>query len=99
MKTLVKIILIISIAFLISGCSWRLPWNKPQVEPVVEIIYINKYIECPKMDSPVYIRFDVDFHIGHLRNLEILRNNMEQSLRYIDSLENTIQCYVIQTKN
>jgi len=94
MKILAKIILIISTVFLISGCIW----SRPHIEQPVEIIYINKYIECPKSDSPVYSRFDSEFHIGHLKNVEILRSNMEVSLRYIDSLENTIQCYVIQTK-
>lgn len=94
MKMLLKSILIISIVLLISGCLW----SRPHIEQPVEIIVINKYIECPKMVAPTYTKFDVDLHIGHLKNMEILRSNMESSLRYIESLENTIQCYVIQSK-
>lgn len=92
---LLKSILIISTVFLISGCLG----NKQHIEKPVEVIVINKYIECPKVDAPLFSKFDVEFHIGHLKNMEILRENMETSLRYIDSLENTIQCYVIQSKD
>lgn len=96
MKNLVKSILIISTPLWISGCLW---FSEPHIEQPVEIIYINKYIECPKMEKPLLVKFDGEYHIGHLKNMEILRENMELSLKYTDSLENTIQCYVDQATN
>lgn len=97
MKTLVKNILIILIAFSISGCSYRIvKWPLP--EPEIEVVYVTKFIECPAPNKPVFTHFDNEFHIGHLKNMEILRQNLEFTLRYSDSLENTIGCYVAQTK-
>lgn len=93
MKKLVKNTLSILIIFLlISGCA------KPQPEPRIEIVYVNKYIECPAPDKPVYGVFNEDIHVGHLGNLEMMRHNLELALKYNDSLENTVECYTKQVE-
>ena len=93
MRKLAKNILVISIlSLVISGCV------PPCPEPVIEITMVNKYVECPAPKPPTYGIFDNELHVGHLGNLEMMRLNLENSLRYNDSLENTIKCYEKQTE-
>ena len=92
MWKLVKNILIISILCLvINGCV------PPCPEPIIEVTNVHKYVECPAPKPPTYGEFNSELHVGHLGNLEMMRLNLENSLRYNDSLENTIECYESQT--
>ena len=94
MKRLVSNMLIISILCLgISGCG---TWNCP--EPDIQFDAVQKYVECPAPPVPVYGEFNNELHAGHLGNLEMMKENLESSLRYNDSLENTLDCYKKQAE-
>lgn len=96
MKRLVKSTLsILILCLLISGCADKLP---PEHDPF-ECPEVQQYIECPAPAKPVYGEFSEEIHVGHLGNLEMMRENLEKALKYNDSLENTIDCYKKQTEN
>lgn len=94
MKTLAKNMLgILILCLVISGCA------KPVPEPRIEVIHVNQYVECPAPRPPIYGKFSEEIHVGHLGNLEMLRENLEKALKYNDSLENTLECYRKQTES
>ena len=93
MKRLASNMLIILILCLvISGCC------KPCPEPRIDVVHVNQYVACPAPDAPIYGEFNPELHVGHLGNLEMMRENLEKALRYNDSLENTINCYEKQAE-
>ncbi len=94
MKTLAKNMLgILILCLLISGCC------KPCPEPEIKITKVYSYVQCPKPEKPVYGVFSEELHVGHLGNLEMMRENLENALRYNDSIENTIKCYETQARD
>lgn len=93
MKKLVNNMLIIIMSFLVlNGCA-----AKVCPEPKIEVVYVNRYIECPAPPTPTYGLLNPELHMGHLGNLEMMRTDLELAMRYNDSLENTILCYTRQT--
>ena len=94
MKRLVSNMLtILMFCLVINGCADKIP-----VHPDLECEDVQKYIECPAPEAPIYGVFNNELHFGHLGNLEMMKENLENSLRYNDSLENTIDCYKKQTE-
>jgi hypothetical protein len=75
-----------------SGCV------KPCPEPEIQVVDVHMFVKCPAPEKPVYGEFNNEIHAGHLGNLEMMRENLEDALRYNDSLENTIDCYEKQTE-
>jgi hypothetical protein len=92
-KLVLNILTIITFCFLISGCVDKIPPH-----PELECEDVQTYIECPAPEKPVYGLFNSELHMGHLGNLEMMKENLENSLRYNDSLENTLDCYKKQAE-
>jgi hypothetical protein len=95
MKNLVRNMLtILMFCLVINGCATKVPCP----EPVIEIIKVYSYIECPVKNKPIYGEFNNGLHAGHLGNLEMMKFNLEKALRYNDSLEITLDCYKKQAE-
>lgn len=67
-------------------------------DPTTPITVVTKYKKCPEPDPPVLKNMDNSTHIGSKKNLVILLDNLNDLNLYLEQLENTIDCYIKQTK-
>lgn len=88
-----RLLLIVLIISLISGCSKPIP-----VEPIIKIKTVYVYNVCPKPDIPNYVELDSESHLGSAYNINILIGNALKMKSYNSSLLSSINCYEKQTK-
>lgn len=97
MKSQVKntlIILITCSSLLISSCC---KWCKKN-DCSIDVDINNLYTECPVPSKPLFKNMSTQYHIGGQKNLDILINNLYQSMEYNERLINSLKCYQNQSK-
>lgn len=88
------IISIVCLSLLLSSCC---KWCKKE-DCSIDVDVTNSYTECPVPPKPLFKNLSTQYHVGSQRNLDILTNNLYQSMEYNERLINTLECYKTQSK-
>jgi len=59
----------------------------------------HKYVECPAPDKPTFKQMSTVNHIGGMKNLNILTDNLYKTMEYNERLINTLNCYKSQSES
>lgn len=65
----------------------------------IEAEIYHKYVECPAPDKPTFKQMSGVNHIGSMKNLNILTDNLYKTMQYNERLINTLNCYQSQSES